>query len=99
MPPFEGGMDPVASTRIHGRVRESIDPDDFRSLKDEQGADRGGFGLWSGTSFAAPVIAGRIAASMAAALTDRAGVSDSPAAARRRAWDAVHDVTGISPTE
>jgi subtilisin family serine protease len=99
MPPFEGGLDPVASTRIHGRVRESIDPDDFRSLKDDQGRDRGGFGLWSGTSFAAPIVAGRIAASMADKLTDNARFTDSPAAARRRAWDAVEHVTGISPTE
>ena len=32
-----------------GRRRETIDPDDYR----------GGFGLWSGTSFAAPLAAGR----------------------------------------
>ena len=99
MPPFEGGLDPVASTRIHGRVRESIDPDDYRSLRDADGHDVGGFGLWSGTSFAAPVVAGRIAAGIGALLLDRANYSDTPAAARRRAWEAVEGVTGISPTE
>jgi hypothetical protein len=99
MPPFEGGLDPIASTRMHGRVRESIDPDDFRSLKDADGKDVGGFGLWSGTSFAAPVIAGRIAADLAPKLTDSTRYSDSPGAARRRGWEAVEHVTGISPTE
>ena len=99
MPPFEGGLDPLASTRIHGRVRESIDPDDYRCLRDAEGHDVGGFGLWSGTSFAAPVVAGRIAAGIGALLMDRANYSDTPAAARRRAWEAVEDVAGISPTE
>ena len=35
----------MARTEAYGRVRESIDPDDFR----------GGFALWSGTSFSAPL--------------------------------------------
>ncbi len=99
MPPFEGGLDPIASTRVGGRVRESIDPDDFRFLKDADGHDVGGFGLWSGTSFAAPVLAGRIAAGIAARLIDNRRYADSPAAARRRAWEALEPVTGISPTE
>ncbi len=41
------------------RVRATIDPDDYS----------GGFGLWSGTSFAAPALAGRYLA----ALAERAG--------------------------
>jgi hypothetical protein len=73
--------------------------DDFRSLKGEDGKDRGGFGLWSGTSFSAPVVAGRIAASMAGRLIDNRRFSDTPGAARRRGWEAVEDVTGISRTE
>ena len=59
MPPFEGGLEPIARTRVDDRVRESIDPDDFRSGVDADGGRRGGFGLWSGTSFSAPVVAGR----------------------------------------
>ena len=30
MPPFQGGLQPMAQTWIDGRIRESIDPDDFR---------------------------------------------------------------------
>ncbi|ADD41286.1 S8 family peptidase [Stackebrandtia nassauensis] len=37
-----------------GRKRESLDPDDFES----------GYALWSGTSFAGPVIAAKLAAAM-----------------------------------
>src|SRR5690606_10123757 len=51
MPAFSGGAEPLARTVHAGRQRETIDPDDFR----------GGFAVWSGTSFAAPVTAGRVA--------------------------------------
>ena len=59
-----------------GTVRESIDPDDFS----------GGFGTWSGTSFAGPVLAGKIAAALCSVdLTD----ASTPARPLDRGWAAV----------
>jgi subtilisin family serine protease len=49
---FDGSSQPDLVTPSGG---ESVDRDDFT----------GGFGVWSGTSFAAPVLAGEIAASLA----------------------------------
>ena len=65
----------MARSESDGRVRESIDPDDYR----------GGFGLWSGTSFAAPVVAGEIAAMMIEHM-------EQVAARRRRRPTAVREV-------
>jgi subtilisin family serine protease len=53
-PAFETGLR-ATSHKVHeGRLREGGDPDDFR----------GGFAVWSGTSFAAPRVAGLIAAQL-----------------------------------
>jgi hypothetical protein len=51
---FKGGLQPAARTVVKYRMRETIDPDDFS----------GGFAVWSGTSFAAPVAAGEVAAAL-----------------------------------
>ena len=40
IPPFEGGLQPLARTKAFQRNRASVDPDDYR----------GRFALWSGTS-------------------------------------------------
>ncbi|BCB87158.1 hypothetical protein Psuf_044710 [Phytohabitans suffuscus] len=58
MPKFDHAMAPGAAVMdpFHGRSRENIDPDDFG----------GGFAISSGTSFAAPILAGRIARALIA---------------------------------
>jgi hypothetical protein len=71
-------LEPAARSEQHGRPRESIDPDDFR----------GGFGVWSGTSFSAPIVAARIAASLAPHIAD----GDDTATALARAMTAVQAV-------
>ena len=80
---FQGGLQSTAATTAFGRRRDSIDLDDFR----------GGFAVWSGTSFAAPLLAGRIAAHLVADL----GTGDEPAAARARARSALAAHTSIAP--
>ena len=50
-PPLNGGVQAGTRADRLGMRRETIDPDDFT----------GGFALWSGTSFAAPYVAGRLA--------------------------------------
>jgi serine protease len=85
MPPFQGGYEPIARTRAFGRVRESIDPDDFR----------GGFAVWSGTSFAAPMLAGVFANFLAPKL-ENVGESSVPGPdAVKRAWGVITKTTKI----
>lgn len=86
VPPFVGGREPLARMSVDGRVRESIDLDDFTS----------GFAVWSGTSFAAPVMAGALAKAMAVELA-REKHSESSKTAVRRGWAAVEACTPIRP--
>jgi serine protease len=85
IPPFQGGYEPIARTTAFGQQRESIDPDDFT----------GGFAVWSGTSFAAPLLAGRIATQLLPSLPGE-DHEDTPAEAVARGWKAVEAVTGIT---
>jgi subtilisin family serine protease len=63
---YDASMEPVNQVRnSRGEWRTSLDPDDFSS----------GFGVWSGTSFAAPVFAGQLAR----ALADGPAPADLPA--------------------
>ncbi len=67
-------------------LRATIDEDDFS----------GGFATWSGTSFAAPYLAGEIAAAI---LSGKFGAMDpvDPGAAVARSWGALGHLIGMQP--
>jgi hypothetical protein len=84
MPAFQGGLQPIARVETdEHRIRESIDPDDYASQ----------FALWSGTSFSAPLFAGRLAKAIGP--VDPA--HDTRAEAVTRGWAAVAALTDIAP--
>ena len=86
MPAFQGGLQPVARTEAYQRVRESIDPDDYTAM----------FAVWSGTSFAAPLFAGRIAAELGDIPSDAS--DDDRSSTVARAWSAVAILTDLTPS-
>ncbi|MGB7448908.1 MAG: S8 family serine peptidase, partial [Ornithinimicrobium sp.] len=71
------GTDQPSQHRQHqGRARSALDPDDFS----------GGFGTWTGTSFAAPILAGQLLSHLAGS---RSIDSTDRPTALARAWRAV----------
>jgi hypothetical protein len=85
MPPFNGSLTPgisIPPARENGRWRENLDPDNFR----------GGFAIWSGTSFAAAAFAARLAQTMVNRLVPgdhNSLLTVTPTAAIQRARDAL----------
>jgi subtilisin family serine protease len=81
-PPLSGSISPAIRPPHGGGAhrRETLDPDDFQ----------GGFAIWSGTSFAAPVVAAEVAAALLAGHHPGAPLTDlNEAAAVARAKAAV----------
>jgi subtilisin family serine protease len=91
MPPLQGGLEPMARTTAFGFERESLDLDNFS--RGDADARRGGFAVWSGTSFAAPVVAGRIARQLGP--IPQEGDNGNKRDAVTRGWDAVEKVTTL----
>jgi subtilisin family serine protease len=86
LPTWNGGFLPLARVRYEGRTREALDPDNFAS----------GFGTWNGTSFSAPLLAGRIAASL---LNEMPTTEEEVrATAVPRGWKAIEEHTEIRLT-
>ncbi|HVU93472.1 MAG TPA: S8 family serine peptidase, partial [Jatrophihabitans sp.] len=67
-------------------VRATMDPDNFA----------GGFGTWSGTSFAAPILAGELAQALLDGCADRLDAADATSCVQR-GWSAVTACTGAKP--
>ena len=74
----------MAEDVADGIRRACIDPDDFT----------GQFAVWSGTSFAAPWMAARIADGIGAAI-ETGGADDRRVARVKRGWEVVSGLTSI----
>jgi subtilisin family serine protease len=78
---LSGSSGRIIEARHAGRLpRTTVDPDDYRS----------GFAVWSGTSFAAPLIAGDIAAAIAVARGSGDGTDADRDSQVKAVGDAVH---------
>ncbi len=77
---FDGGNQSDVATEFGGRDRASLDIDDFT----------GGFGTWSGTSFAALLLAGRIAQRLF-----ESGPATNADEATTRAWAVLEELTTL----
>ena len=78
---FNGSLQPTASLRLRGTgLRSTIDPDNYH----------GGFAIWSGTSFAAPILAAELAETLWQ--TGKLDACD-PAGMLERGWQALEQLT------
>ncbi len=59
-PAFVGGLQSTSRDDLYGHRRQTVDPDDYR----------GGYAVWSGTSFSAPLVAGHVARQLDGELGD-----------------------------
>lgn len=89
-PRFNGGVQPGSRDDRGGVRRETIDPDDFT----------GGFAVWSGTSFAAPYVAGMLANELAKSLMSGAIVTPSERVEAMRAAEVsiCDELATVGPT-
>jgi subtilisin family serine protease len=83
---FNGAQTSSMRVTVDGHVRATIDPDDFSS----------GFGTWSGTSFAAPVLAGELAQALLTNCHGSLDETDAPTGIQR-SWSAITKCTEITP--
>jgi subtilisin family serine protease len=84
---FDASLQPLAElVTTAGEWRSTLDPDDYLA----------GFAVWSGTSFAAPVLAGQIAAQLLALYAEGDRAVDAHAAADR-GWAAIAAATAEDP--
>jgi subtilisin family serine protease len=80
---FDGSLQPAAVVHLKGGgLRATIDPDNFH----------GGFSTWSGTSFAAPILAAEIAKCL---WESRELDTSDPAAMLGRGWSALERLVDI----
>ena len=89
MPPFQGGLQPTAKTWVDGRLRESVDPDDFRRGVDATANSAAASACGAGRRSRHPLMAGALAAAMSKSLMNRENPPQGAAAAVRRGWQAV----------
>ncbi|MDT4922147.1 MAG: hypothetical protein QOI15_3049, partial [Pseudonocardiales bacterium] len=83
---FQGAEQSQFGVTVDGAFRATIDPDDFSA----------GFGTWSGTSFAAPYLAGELAQALIDGCSKTMSKTD-PGTAVERTWSAITACTTIAP--
>ena len=84
---FDGSLQPAAAVQVNGgEWRATIDPDNFH----------GGFSTWSGTSFAAPVLAAEVARCL---WESKELDTSDPASMLSRGWSALERLVDLQRPE